>query len=224
MIAPDLIDLFNDAAGKAREGSHEEALAVWDKILVQGNKISAPPAVAHDFLGQSNMRKAWSLMDLGRHEEALAILDSDYMKSCTGQFELKVLFDYFFSLANTFGELGNLDAMDDKFSQALNIAADEGDGYSAQLCWLNLMHYAELKPDWEYLERESKNCIQFSDNSELPRLALAAGIKRATALYKLNQKDKAVKQAERVLGFAKEIQEQEAVRTAEELLRQLKQP
>ncbi|MBX3138422.1 hypothetical protein KF707_19500, partial [Candidatus Obscuribacterales bacterium] len=86
-----------------------------------------------------------------------------------------------------------------------------------------LMHYAELKPDWEYLERESKNCIQFSDNSELPRLALAAGIKRATALFKLNQKEKAVKQAERVLGFAKDIQEQEAVRTAEELLRQLKQ-
>lgn len=223
MIAPELIDLFNDAAGKAREGSHDEALSVWDKIISRGNAIAAPPAVAHDFLGQSHMRKAWSLMDLGRHQEALAILDSDYMKSCTGQFELKVLFDYFFSFANTLGELGDLDAMDDKFSQALNIAADEGDGYSAQLCWLNLMHYAELKPDWEYLERESKNCIQFSDNSELPRLALAAGIKRATALFKLNQKDKAIKQAERVLGFAKDLGEQEAVRTSEELLRQLSQ-
>jgi tetratricopeptide (TPR) repeat protein len=223
VIAPELIDMFNDAAAKAREGSHDEALAVWDKIISQNLSATTPPAVAYDFLGQSQMRKAWSLMDLGRHKEALAIFDSDYMKNCLTQFELKVLFDYFFSFANTLGELGDLDGMDDKFSQALNIAADEGDGYSAQLCWLNLMHYAELKPDWEYLERESKNCIQFSDNSELPRLALAAGIKRATALFKLNERDKAIKQAERVLGFAKDLGEQEAVRTTEELLRQLSQ-
>lgn len=221
VIAPELIDLFNDAAGKAREGSHEEALVLWDQITSKNLSGTAPQAVANDFLGQSLMRKAWSLMDLGRHQEALAILDSDILKGCLGSFELKVLFDYFFSFANTLGELGDLDGMDDKFSQALNIAADEGDGYSAQLCWLNLMHYAELKPDWEYLERESKNCIQFSDNSELPRLALAAGIKRATALFKLNEKDKAIKQAQRVLGFAKELGEHEAVKTTEELVRQL---
>jgi len=214
--------LFNDAANKAREGAHEQALTVWDRIIKDGNQ-TPPQAVTTDFLGQAHMRKAWSLMDLGRYEEALTIFDSEVLRNCLGQFELKVLFDYFFSYANTLGELGNLEGMDDKFARALNIAADEGDGYNAQLCWLNLMHYAELKQDWVYLEQESRSCIEFSDNSELPKLALAAGLKRATALFKLNQSDKAVKQASRVLSFARELGEREAVRTAEELLRQLGQ-
>jgi tetratricopeptide (TPR) repeat protein len=223
LIAPELIDLFNDAAGRAREGFHDEALRIWDGIIrsTQSPGNAPPPAVSKGFLGQVHMRKAWSLMDLGRYEEALHIFNSDFVKSCLANFELKVLFDYFFSFANTQGELGDLQGMDDKFSRALNIAADEGDSHSAQLCWLNLMHYAELKADWTYLERESRSCIEFADNSELPRLALVAGLKRATALYKLSQHDKAVTQAERVLGFARQLGEVDAVGPTEELLKQL---
>lgn len=163
-------------------------------------------------------------MDMGRYKDALTIFDSDYLKSCLANFELKVLFDYFFSFANTQGELGDLQGMDDKFSRALNIAADEGDSYSAQLCWLNLMHYAEVNADWAYLERESRSCIEFADNSEIPRLALVAGLKRATALFKLAQYEKAKNQAERVLGFARQLGEPEAVGPAEELIEQLSIP
>lgn len=215
--------MFNDAASRAREGHHDDALKAWDQIIRNANS-TPPPAVTKGFLGQVHMRKAWSLMDLGRYKDALAIFDSDYVKSCLGNFELKVLFDYFFSFANTQGELGDLQGMDDKFSRALNIAADEGDSYSAQLCWLNLMHYAEVNADWAYLERESRSCIEFADNSEIPRLALVAGLKRATALFKLAQPDKARNQAERVLGFARQLGESEAVGPAEELLKQLSAP
>ncbi len=225
MTAPHLIDMFNDAAQLAREGLHEKALHAWDRILTHPDVQpgSSPDMVNSDFLGQSNMRKAWSLMDLGRFIEAKAIFESDLLKASLDQFELKVLFDYFFSYANTLGEIGDLTSMDDKFSRALNIAADEGDAYNAQLCWLNLMHYAELKGDWEYLERESRSCIQFADNSELPRLALAAGLKRATAQLQLGQHDKATRQTERILAFARELSEQEAISAAEELLKQLQQ-
>lgn len=220
MIAPELIDMFNQAASHAREGHHADALKVWDHII-RSTGTTPPPMVTKAFLGQVFMRKAWSLMDLERYDDAHAIFDSDFMKSCLGNFELKVLFDYFFSFANTQGELGDLAGMDDKFARALNIAADEGDSYSAQLCWLNLMHYAEVNADWAYLERESRSCIEFADNSEIPRLALVAGLKRATALFKLAQHDKAKNQAERVLGFARQLGESEAVGPAEELLKQL---
>lgn len=215
--------MFNDAASRAREGHHDDALKAWDHIIRSANSMP-PPAVTKGFLGQVHMRKAWSLMDMGRYKDALTIFDSDYLKSCLANFELKVLFDYFFSFANTQGELGDLQGMDDKFSRALNIAADEGDSYSAQLCWLNLMHYAEVNADWAYLERESRSCIEFADNSEIPRLALVAGLKRATALFKLAQYEKAKNQAERVLGFARQLGEPEAVGPAEELIEQLSIP
>ncbi|MBX9666763.1 MAG: hypothetical protein K2X93_04050 [Candidatus Obscuribacterales bacterium] len=225
MTAPHLIDMFNDAAQLAREGSHEKALQAWDRILTHPEiqPGSTPDTVSGDFLGQSNLRKAWSLMDLGRFIEAKEIFDSDLLKGSLDQFELKVLFDYFFSFANTLGEIGDIISMDDKFSRALNIAADEGDAHNAQLCWLNLMHYAELKCAWEYLERESRACIQFADNSDLPRLALAAGLKRATAQLHLGQPEKATRQTERILAFARELGEVEAISAAEQLLKQLEQ-
>src|SRR5581483_11918116 len=156
-----------------------------------GSSQTPPQTVANDFMGQAHMRKAWSLMDMRRFQDAKAVFETDFMRSCLSQFDMKVLFEYYFSYANTLGELGDIKGMDDKFARALNIAADESDGYSAQLCWLNLMHYAELASDWVYLEKESRACIQFAENSELPKLALAAGLKRATSLFKLAQYDKA---------------------------------
>lgn len=220
-INQQLIDQFNDAATLAREGSHERAVRVWDQIINHNSGGESPPAVAKDFLGQAHMRKAWSLMDLNQYREAKLIFESEFMRSCLANFDLKVLFDYFFSFGNTLGELGDIAGMDDKFARALNIAADEGDAYNAQLCWLNLMHYAEVCSDWEYLERESRSCIQFADNSDLPKLALAAGLKRATALFKLGNAEKALKQAQRVNGFAKQLGEPEAIRATEELLARL---
>src|SRR5271169_2641254 len=152
-VPSELIDLFNNAAALAREGSHEKALAIWDQVINAREKDGAPRAV-NEFFGQAHMRKAWSLMDLDKAQEAQAIFESEFIQTCLGQFDLKVLFDYYFSYGNTLGALGDISGMDDKFARALNIAADERDGYNAQLCWLNLMHYAELHSDWTYLERE----------------------------------------------------------------------
>ncbi len=221
LVSESLIDLFNQAAALAREGNHVDALEIWDAIIQPVEKPHPSLVATIEFLGQTYMRKAWSLTDLGKFVEAKAVFETDFLRAALNQFDLKVIFDYFFSYANVLGELGEIKRMDDKFSRALNIAADRGDAYNAQLCWLNLMHYAEKNQDWEYLEREARSCIRFADNSDLPKLGLAAGLKRSAALVKLHQLDKAGQQAKRIIKLSEQLGEAEAGAAAQAFLKEL---
>lgn len=221
LVSESLVDLFNQAAAHAREGNHAAAMELWDAIIHPKEKPHPSIVATTDFLGQTYMRKAWSLTDLGKFAEAKAMFESDFIRAALAQFDLKVLFDYFFSYANVLGELGEIKRMDDKFSRALNIAADRGDAFNAQLCWLNLMHYAEMHQDWEYLEREARSCIRFADNSDLPKLGLAAGLKRSSALVKLHQLDKAGQQARRVVKLSEQLGEPDAGAAAQAVLKEL---
>lgn len=221
LVSESLVDLFNQAAALAREGNHADALELWNAIIAPKEKPHPSIVATIDFLGQTHLRRAWSLTDLGRFTEAKAVFESEFMRSALGQFDLRVLFDYFFSYANVLGELGEIKRMDDKFSRALNIAADRGDAFNAQLCWLNLMHYAELHNDWEYLEREARSCIRFADNSDLPKLGLAAGLKRSAALVKLNLLDKAGQQARRVVKLSEQLEDADAGAAAQAFLKEL---
>ncbi|MHC4841733.1 MAG: hypothetical protein ACYTDT_12420 [Planctomycetota bacterium] len=174
-ISPHLIRQFNEAAGLSREGNYKESLAAWD-TLINGDESNLPRIATGDFLGQAHMRRAWVLMDLGRHQDALSELTSDFMQACLGQFSMPVLYEYFFSLANTQGNLVNVEAMDDAFSRAMGIAAEElGDPARVAQCWFNLMTWASEAEAWDYILREVPNAITFAKNvgvDDLEALAL----------------------------------------------------
>lgn len=176
-ISPELIALFNQAAGLSREGRFEESLAVWDQLLGPHHQQDPEKhlVLTGDFLGQATMRKAWVLMDLGRHQEAREVFASEIMQACLGQFELPVLYEYFFSYGNTLGTLGDVKGMDDKLSRAMGIAAEElGDYQKLRQCWLNLLDHAVRNRAWKYILEESPSCLKLAgkyDDQDLARTA-----------------------------------------------------
>ncbi|MEW6515374.1 MAG: hypothetical protein AB1439_00530 [candidate division FCPU426 bacterium] len=180
LISPELIEMFNQAAKLAREEHYEESLALWEQILDPkkrpGHQASDERmVVTGDFLGQSMLRKAWVLMDLERYPEAREVFASDLMEACLGQFELDILYEYFFSFGNTLGSLGDIEGMDDKLSRAMSIAAEElGDYQKLRQCWLNLLDHAARNRDWKYILRESDVCLKLAQNYKDEELAETA--------------------------------------------------
>ena len=223
MISPELINKFNAGARLARAGDPEGAIRVFEEILgpARTRDPGQPQIATGDFIGQTIMRKAWCFMDLGRYQEARQEFDAPIMQACLGQFDLGILYEYFFSHGNVLGELGEIEQMDDRFARAMGIAADEGDANKVQQCWVNLMNYAVRHEAWEYLERESRTCIKFSENSGLESLGLAAGLRRARALARLGSRDKAIAQLERVEQAAAKAQLKEALEAATRLRAEL---
>jgi tetratricopeptide (TPR) repeat protein len=123
------------------------------------------------------MRKAWVLMDLRRYDDARRAFEDGVLEACLGQFSLEVLYEYFFSYGNTLGSLGEIDAMDDKLSRAMGIAAEElGDYERLRQCWRNLLQHATAAGAWSYLARECESCVRLAGNRNDEELAeLARG-------------------------------------------------
>lgn len=186
LISPELIELFNQAAKLAREERYEESLKVWDQILEPQKQPQAGQVVTGDFLGQSMMRKAWVLMDLERYPEARDVLAGELMQACLGQFELPILFEYFFSYGNTLGSLGDIQGMDDKFSRAMGIAAEELSDYQKlRQCWLNLLDHAVKNRAWKYILGECDACLKLAENYKDEELAATASKAREQARREL---------------------------------------
>lgn len=172
LTSPDMIQAFNTAAGLARDGELERSLHAWNELLEPSQPRTGPtPVLSGEFLGVAQMRRAWVLMDLERYERARECLEADLMQACLGQFPLATLYEYFFSYANTLGQLGEIDAMDDAMSRALGIAAEElGDANRCEQCWRWLVRHAQTAGAWEYLAREMPSLIAFASNAGLRRL------------------------------------------------------
>lgn len=200
LVSPELVEQFNRASGLAREGKFEEALAAWNLLLgpKEETDYDAPKLVmTGEFLGVAMMRKAWALMDLGRYEEARGVLEDDVMQACLGQFDLETLYEYYFSLGNTLGELGDIDTMDDAFTRALGIAAEElGDIKRCTNAWCNLMEYGARAKAWKYVERESGNAQAFAENTDSEMIRFRAGWFHLVALKELGRSREAREEAE----------------------------
>jgi tetratricopeptide (TPR) repeat protein len=224
MISKELIEIFNRAAGLAREKKFEESLAEYDKIINpskdaidarKDNKV----ALTGEFLGVAMMRKAWILMDLKRYEEAKKIFEDNLMEACLGQFDMETLYDYFFSYGNTLGDLGDLKGMDDKLNRALGIASEKlGDRERCFKCWSNLLALSLKAEDWEFLEKESLAARTFAENSADTVLRVKADWHHALALNGLGRTLEAKEEAQVVLTFLRELGASEAMCDVEEFL------
>lgn len=219
-ISPELKRHFDYASKLAREGRHDLALTLFQDLAESEIEESAV-AESAEFLGQVYMRKAWTLMSLRRFGEARETFESIFLKACLHQFRTARRFDYFFSYANTLGELRALSEMEGAYVQALKVAKQMKDTRKLQLCWLNLMFYAERNAWWDYLEQASRTCIVFAEGAGLSKLGLAAGIRRARALSRLGLAERAEIQAKRTIQVALELHVDEALHAAQEFLNDL---
>lgn len=175
MISEEYIKLFDKGAQFARAKKYHEALEAYGKILEPSPEDGPAKVVTGDFLGQVHMRKCWVLMDLGRYDEAVVIFSSEVMQDCLGQFDTEILYEYLYSYANCLGNLGRIEEMDEKFSVALKIAAEElGDEGRCEMCWFGLLSYASKHKANEYLARESERCLPFCENTGLKELWVVA--------------------------------------------------
>ncbi len=192
--SPELVDRFDAAAALSRAGRHEEALALWNQLLepdaeeVARRRREGAPMMSGRFLGVSLMRRAWVLMDLGRHADARAALEATIVEACLSQLTTTELYEYFFSLANCCGQVGDLRAMDRAMTRAIHLAADElGDAARCQLCWHNLMQWGRRAEAWRYLAKECPTAVRFAENAGLARLAAEARSTLAEALERLSR-------------------------------------
>jgi hypothetical protein len=171
------------------------------------------------FLGIAMLRRAWVLMDLKNYKEARQALEDDVMKACLGQFSLEELYEYFFSYGNTLGELEDIDGMDDAFSRALKIAAEELKDLSrCELTWTNLMLFADRAQAWEYLEDESKKAQVFAKNVVNDVLMFKAKWHQIVALKGLNRTVEARKEAEIMLKALRKIGADDAATRLQKLI------
>lgn len=188
LISEQLIARFNAAAELSREGKFDAALTAWDDLLA-----GSPGAVlTGNFLGQLYMRKAWALMDLGRYHEAREVFEHPVLQPCLGQFSTETLFECYYSYANTLGLIGDIPGMDNAFTKAMNLAAEQlGDTGRVSRCWNNLFTHAESVKAWSYILREVDTCIVYADKHD-PALALIARLNRALALFRTGRNDEAM--------------------------------
>ena len=203
LTSPELVELFNHAATLARQGDYEASLVAWDRLVGSGRGRDRPAGrrvMTGEFLGVATMRRAWVLMDLGHHEEALLALKEPVMEACLSQLRTEDLYEYHFSLGNTLGTLGRIRKMDRQFTMALNIAAEElGDLERCCRTWSNLMRHAERARAWRYLERESRRAVTFAANTGTRALSFEARFRHAVALHGLGHVKKAREEAEELL-------------------------
>ena len=137
------------------------------------------------FSGEVRMRTAWAFMDLERYDQALELLDTEAMEPYLDHFRDDVLYEYFFSYANTLGALSKQDAMDQAMRKAIFIAAERmNDLQRCVRAWMNLMLLSEHNKWWQYLDKVSAAAQSFSSNQgpDLDALWILAGIHRLSAL------------------------------------------
>ncbi|MBU1076332.1 MAG: tetratricopeptide repeat protein [Spirochaetes bacterium] len=223
MISPTFIKRFNTAAELARNGKHKEALEAFNKI---NNPLEDPKenrVITGEFLGTVELRKAYCLMDLKRYEEARNLFESDIMKATLGQFDTETLYFYFFSFANTLGNLGEIKEMDKNMSKALNIAAEElGDVKKCEDAWYWLLFWAKEHKEWKYLEEQAISAHKFGVNSKSSFLQNLAGEFGCYAEKGLGKIDKSKKGAEQIIARLKEAKaDKKKIKVWEDFLKSL---
>ena len=219
----ELTKKFTLAYELSREGQAKTAYQIWEQL----SKIQIEDSAdfkKEDFIAQVNLYKAWTLMDLNAFREAVVVLESMFRKDSTENFTKDVQFDYYFSFANSAGEIAEKEKMESAFVEAMKVAKEQSNTAKIRKCWLNLLFYAELNGWWKYLEQAARTCIVFAESSNDVKLGLSAGLRRARALVSLGKTKRAEIQAKRIIQVALQFKENDALEQAQEFLNSLEEP
>lgn len=171
-VHDDWIEAFNRAAHLARELEEERALKEY-RALIRRVTPTRPTGEALEFLTTAKMRAAFCLMDLGRHEQALALLD-DAARTIDAldddeQYEL------LFARGNVLGNLGRCDEMFGTFVAAISKAEDLGDYVGRpSVCWSWVLHHAAKRGAWDFVADKAAIALNTARLRGIDHLATVA--------------------------------------------------
>lgn len=216
----ELKNKFSLAIDLSQNGQAETAIQIWDQLSTV-QIVPGPDIDQNEFITKVNLYKAWTFMDLEQFKEAFKVFESNAIKASIPFSTKDCQYEYYFSYANTAGEVGDQQKMEAAYLEAMKVAKELNNINHIKKCWINLLYYAEENGWWKYLEQAARTCIVFAEGAEDARLGLSAGIRRAKALANLGKAKRAEIQAKRIIQVALQFEENEACDKAQEFLNDL---
>lgn len=220
IISPTFLKRFESASAFVQTGEYERALEIYKKILAPFENPNEQREVTLDFLVEVELQKAYSLIKLGRFEEAISIFESQRMQEAyLEQLTVEQSYDYHFLYALALGNLRQLTQMHQKAMIALESAAEHiGSLEKCEQVWELLLRFGKQSEDWEYVLQQSKAAHQFGMNNESIYLQWIAGESTFYALRGLGRKEEARRGAQKILQRYKAAEALEKVQEWETLL------
>lgn len=149
-----LVASFNRASDLARRGQFAEALSVYLNVLDR-TRGSLPLAASPEFIATVDMRVGYMLMDMEMYDQALERFVG--MWSRVKDLGPQGVYDYHFSLGNTYGALGRLEECAKSLIEAISVAEDMGDlSQRPQVVWRELIAACVTAKDWKRVEHWTK--------------------------------------------------------------------
>lgn len=174
MVDEGLVALFNSAADSLRRGIPTAAAAGYELVL-QG--ISTGAAVTPRFVATTILQLAYCRLDLGRPDDAVALLRQfNPYEMCDEQ----ELYEYHFALGNSLAALGHLDPMVAEMKNAISVIEVffEADPNRITRCWAAVFARGLDARAWEFVDVQTAEAAAYAramGNPELEQLADSMG-------------------------------------------------
>ncbi|MFC1745336.1 hypothetical protein ACFL35_15185 [Candidatus Riflebacteria bacterium] len=153
MSYEELVEIFNQAAGLAREEKQEEALEFLHKIIPDLKDLDNYSHIPFDFLFEVQLRKAYCLMDLEQFEKAKELLGQKELTPLMQQASTTQQYELYYALGNIYGNLTKLRECQKHLMQAYIIAFESLIAQNKIYNTMNsLMYWSHKSADWQYLE------------------------------------------------------------------------
>ena len=200
-ISPTFLARFRQAAALGAAGAHEDALKAYSAILAPFTDPHEPREVTAEFLATVELRKIYCLVALQRYEDAKALCEDQQMRETyVGQLETEGIYAYYFCYANILGALGQLPAMNQAMSAAIELALEPlKDLAKGEQAWKYRLQWEKTHQRWQDLLEQSKAAHQFGVTNSSIALQLLAGEATFHALRGLGRNEEAKRGAEKIL-------------------------
>lgn len=211
-----LIERFNQAAELARQGQPGEALRAYEQVFapVDGN---VPRPFGPTFYFTVQLQMAYSAMDLGKYPKAEAILSAKEMTRILPQMPPAGAAKFHLALGNILGNRKNFVGMETSLKKAVALCS-QGETETLGMACYGLLNWTKEAQNWNKLEtlcQEIHDLGKEKQNFVLQMQAMEFG---AHAFLGQGKKEKARRQAEKVLEWYKQAENASKVKEWETFL------
>ncbi len=215
-VHPEFVARFNKAVAFHKNGKNTEAIEAFSNVfkpLKNGEKGEFSPS----FFFMTNMQKAFCMMDLGKYEAAEKILSNSKMTALVNQIPPDMANSFYFAKGNISGNLKNFNEMEKSFRKAMTYIK-KGDFDNENACWKWILDYSKKYENWPkllHICKEIHRKGKLEENFMLQFYAMEYG---AHAFLHLDSKDKAIRQAKKVLQYYKKAKNSEKIQEWEKFI------
>lgn len=183
-VDPLLIDLLQEGVALARAGAHGPALRTYRKLITAqraGRRTAAPR-----FIATALLQTAYSLVDLGRLDEAARVLSDVDRSALQGPQR----YDYYLTLGSVLGGLARLPDMVEAFARAIDAADELGDRrLRPAMCWTRMIAFALHAERWAFAAALADAAELADALRDMPGVRARANAARIRARAALGERD-----------------------------------